>query len=165
MTQYSKQKDILGLIGWFVLTYAAWSVGAAASIVARSFYTQLVQPSWAPPPAVFGPVWTVLYALMAIAVWLVWRSGRPSANRVALALFVIQLALNALWSWLFFGWKLGAIAFAEVILLWLFIVATLVAFWRVRRFAGLLLVPYVLWVSFAACLNYSLWQLNPQVLG
>ena len=116
-------------------------------------------------PDVFGPVWTVLYAVMGIAAWLVWRVGGFRAARTALTLFLVQLAVNALWSWLFFGWQLGGAAFADIALLWVLIVATLVAFWRVRPLAGVLLVPYLLWVSFAFALNYSVWQLNPQVLG
>jgi tryptophan-rich sensory protein len=163
MTAKSTQKDILGLFGWLAVTFAASAIGAVASIDAQSFYGQLIQPSWAPPPSVFGPVWTTLYAMMAIAAWLVWRSGGISANRTAFVLFAVQLALNALWSWLFFAWGYGALAFAEVVLLWIFIAATLIAFWRVSRLACLLLVPYLLWVSFASALNYSLWQLNPQV--
>ena len=161
----TKKKQILGLIGWFVVSFAASAIGAVASIQAKSFYGGLVQPSWAPPASVFGPVWTFLYALMAIAAWLVWRSGGFRLNRTALLLFGVQLALNALWSWLFFAWHLGAWAFADIIVLWLFIAATLVAFWRVRPMAGTLLIPYLLWVSFAAALNYSVWQLNPQILG
>jgi len=160
----SKQRDILGLIAWLVLSYGASAVGAIASIQAQSFYSQLVQPEWAPPAWLFGPVWTVLYALMAIAAWLVWRSGGFRANRNALTLFLLQLALNALWSWLFFAWMLGAWAFVEIVLLWILIFATLVSFWRVRPVAGFLLVPYLLWVSFASALNYALWQLNPQIL-
>jgi tryptophan-rich sensory protein len=165
MTTPSRKKDILGLIGWLVLTFAVSSIGARASIEARSFYGQLTQPDWSPPPWVFGPVWTTLYALMAIAAWLVWRSGGLQANRIALALFGVQLALNALWSWLFFAWKLGGLAFAEVTLLWIAIAATLAAFWRVRPLAGALLVPYLAWVSFAAALNYALWRANPGIFG
>lgn len=166
MAPQSKQKDVLGFVGWLIVTFAASVVGARASIEAGVFYGQLVQPSWAPPPWLFGPVWTTLYALMAIAAWLVWRSnGTSSRRRLALALFVAQLALNALWSWLFFAWRLGALAFAEVVLLWMLVVATLVAFWRVRPLAGTLLMPYLAWVSFAAVLNYAVWQLNPRVLG
>ena len=161
----SKLRQILGLIGWFIVSFATSAVGAVASIQAKSFYGQLVQPEWAPPSYVFGPVWTVLYALMAIAAWLVWRSGGFHSNRIALSLFLVQLALNALWSWLFFAWQLGALAFVDIVVLWVLIVATLVAFWRVRPLAGALLIPYLLWVSFAAALNYSLWQLNPQLLG
>lgn len=102
---------------------------------------------------------------MAIAAWLVWRSGGFSANRIALSFFLAQLVLNALWSWLFFAWHLGGLAFADIVVLWVLIAATLVSFWRARPLAGALLIPYLLWVSFASALNYSVWQLNPQVLG
>ena len=164
MPSLSKQKQILGLAGWLVVSFAASAVGAVASIQAKSFYSQLVQPGWAPPPGIFGPVWTVLYALMGVAAWLVWRSGGFAPNRQALTLFLLQLAFNALWSWLFFTWNLGVLALADIVVLWILIVATLVSFWRVRPIAGALLIPYLLWVSFASILNYSLWQLNPQVL-
>ena len=136
MMSQSKYRQILGLIGWFVVSFAASAIGAVASIEARSFYGHLTQPAWAPPPSVFGPVWTVLYALMAIAAWLVWRSGGFRANRIALSFFLIQLALNALWSWLFFAWRFGSLAFADIVLLWVLIVTTLVYFWRVRPLAG-----------------------------
>lgn len=165
MAPQSKQQQILGLIGWFVVSFAASAIGAVASVQAAAFYGQLVQPSWAPSSSVFGPVWTVLYALMAIATWLVWRHGGVRANRNALSLFLLQLALNALWSWLFFAWHLGGLAFAEIVVLWVLILATVVSFWRVRPLAGALLFPYLLWVTFASVLNYSVWQLNPQVLG
>jgi tryptophan-rich sensory protein len=103
--------------------------------------------------------------MMAIAAWLVWRSGGFRANRLALSFFLVQLALNALWTWIFFAWHRGALAFAEIVLLWVLIVVTLVLFWRARPVAGALLIPYLLWVSFASVLNYALWQLNPQILG
>ena len=158
-------KQILGLFGWLAVSFAASAIGAVASIRAESFYSQLVQPNWAPPPEVFGPVWTMLYAIMGIAAWLVWRSGGFRTNRFRLIVFLLQLAVNALWSWIFFAWHLGGLAFADIVLLWLLILATLISFWRVHRLAGALLIPYLLWVSFAAALNYSLWQLNPQILG
>jgi len=165
MPSLSKQKQALGLVGWLVVSFVASGVGAIASIQAKSFYSQLIQPEWAPPPGIFGPVWTTLYTLMGISAWLVWRSAGFRANRLALSLFLLQLAFNALWSWLFFAWHLGALALADVIVLWILIVATLASFWRVRPIAGVLLVPYLLWVSFASVLNFSLWQLNPQILG
>lgn len=156
---------ILGLIGWLAVSFAAAAVGARASIQSQSFYTDLVQPAWAPPASVFGPVWTALYALMAIAAWLVWRRGGFRSHPVALALFLAQLVLNALWTWLFFVWHLGAWALLDIVVLWLLVASTMVLFWRVRAMAGVLLLPYLLWVSFAAALNYAVWQLNPQVLG
>ena len=165
MLLLSKRKQIQGFVGWLVVSFTASAVGAVASIQAKSFYSQLAQPDWAPPPGVFGPVWTVLYALMGIAAWLVWRCGGFRANRQALTLFLLQLAFNALWSWFFFAWHRGVLAFVDIIVLCLLIVFTLVSFWRVRPLAGVLLIPYLLWVSFASALNYSLWQLNPQLLG
>lgn len=165
MAPRTTQKQIVGLVAWLIASFTAAAIGGAASIQAGPFYTQLVRPAWAPPPSIFGPVWTVLYALMGIAAWLVWRVGGFRAAKSALTLFLVQLALNALWSWIFFGWHRGALAFADILLLWALIVATLIAFWRMRPLAGALLVPYLLWVSFASALNYSVWQLNPQVLG
>lgn len=158
-------KALLGLAGWLVVAFAAAAIGAAASVGAGPFYDQLVRPEWAPPAGVFGPVWTVLYALMGIAAWLVWRAAGFRAARMALTLFFAQLALNALWSWLFFGWHRGALAFADILVLWALIVATVLSFWKIRPLAGALLVPYLLWVTFACGLNYSVWRLNPQVLG
>jgi Tryptophan-rich sensory protein (mitochondrial benzodiazepine receptor homolog) len=162
---FSKQKQIFGLIGWLLVSFAVSAVGALASIQARSFYVELSQPSWAPPGYVFGPVWTALYALMAVAAWLVWREGGFQRHKSALSLFLVQLLVNGLWSWLFFAWYLGAYAFIDILILWVLNVATIIAFWRVRPLTGALLIPYLLWVSFAAFLNYSVWQLNPQILG
>jgi tryptophan-rich sensory protein len=165
MTHLPASTQTLGLAGWLVITFVAAAIGGAASVNAGLFYAQLVRPEWAPPSWVFGPVWTVLYIVIGIAAWLVWRADGFHAARGALSLFLVQLALNALWSWLFFGWHLGALAFADILLLWVLILATLIAFWRVRALAGWLLVPYLLWVSFASALNYAVWQLNPQSLG
>ena len=131
----------------------------------NSWYAGLVKPAFQPPSWAFGVVWPILYALMGIAAWLVWRVGGFRAARAALSLFLVQLAVNALWSWLFFAWHLGALAFVDILLLWVLVLATLVAFWRIRPLAGAMLVPYLLWISFAAALNLSVWQLNPQVLG
>ena len=160
-----KNKQIIGFVAWLAVSFTAAAIGAAASIQASSFYLQLARPAWAPPANVFGPVWTALYVLMAIAAWLVWRVGGFRFARLALTLFLAQLAVNALWSWLFFGWHWGGLAFADLGLLWMLIITTLIAFWRVRPLAGALLIPYLLWVSFALALNYSVWQLNPQILG
>ena len=162
---FSKAKQILGLMGWLAVSAIVAAVGALASVQASSFYGNLTQPGWAPPSSVLGPVWTVLYALMGIAAWLVWRTGGFRRNRTALTLFLVQLGSNALWSWLFFAWHRGAIAFVDIVLLWVLVLATLISFWRVKRLAGGLLIPYLLWVSFATALNYSVWQLNPQILG
>ena len=164
MTQ-TKGRQFIGLIAWLAVSFIAAAIGAAASVRAGSFYTQLVRPDWAPPPEVFGPVWTVLYALMGISAWMIWRVGGFRAARTALTLFLVQLVVNALWSWLFFGWHLGALAFADIVVLWALVLATLIVFWRLNRWAAALLVPYLLWISFAAALNLAVWQLNPQILG
>jgi tryptophan-rich sensory protein len=152
-------------VAWFAVCFLVAAVGAAASLQAGTFYAQLLRPDWAPPAAVFGPVWTILYAMMAVAAWLVWHRREARLARIGLALFVLQLLLNALWSWLFFGWKQGALSFLDIVVLWASIAATLVLFWRVRPSAGLLLVPYLAWVTFASALNYTIWQLNPSLLA
>jgi translocator protein len=156
--------QLLGLAGWLAVAFTAAAIGGVASAGAGSFYAELARPVWAPPSSVFGPVWTVLYALMGVAAWLVWRE-RGFAARGALGLFMLQLAVNGLWSWLFFAWRQGALALADIVVLWLLIIATMAAFHRVRPLAGALLLPYLLWVSFAGALNYTLWRLNPALLG
>jgi tryptophan-rich sensory protein len=161
---FSTAHQTIGLIGWLALCFGTAFLAALASIEAQSFYAQLTQPSWAPPAWLFGPVWTALYLMMALAAWLVWRRGGWAVQRKPLALFLAQLAFNALWSWLFFAWHLGALGFADILVMWVLIAATIATFWRVSRPAALLLVPYIAWVSFAAVLNFSVWQLNPGLL-
>lgn len=155
----------MALLVALAVTFLAAAAGGLASVDAAAFYSQLARPDWAPPGWLFGPVWSVLYVLMAVAAWLVWRAAGLARARTPLALFVAQLAANALWSWLFFAWRLGALAFAEVLVLWALVAATIAAFWRVRSLAALLLVPYLAWVTFAAALTYSVWRRNPQLLG
>lgn len=165
MHSLSGKQQMAGLLGWLAVSAAAAVVGALASIRAAQFYASLVRPGWAPPASIFGPVWTLLYLLMAVSAWLVWRRGGFGAHGRALMLFLAQLALNALWSWLFFGWHLGAWAIADIVALWLLIAATVAAFWRVQALAGALLLPYLAWVGFAAALNLTVWRLNPSALG
>lgn len=148
----------------FGVTALAAAAGGIASANAPDFYTALVQPAWAPSPRVFGPVWTVLYLFMAFAAWLVWQKGGWRAAKGPLSLYFAQLFLNGLWTWLFFRWQLGAWALAEIVVLWFVLLLTLVSFWRVRALAGALLLPYLLWVSFAAALTAELLRLNPGVL-
>lgn len=162
--QLSK-RDWLGFCGWLCVCFAVSALGAIASVEAKSFYAQLQQPAWAPPGWLFGPVWTTLFILMAIAAWLVWQRGGFKAQAMPLTSFLLQLLLNALWSWLFFAWHLGSLALLDILFLWLVISVTIALFWRVSRVAAMLLLPYLLWVSFAACLNYTVWQLNPTLLG
>jgi tryptophan-rich sensory protein len=165
MSRPSAVNQGLGLVAWLLASFATAAVGALASVNAAGFYGQLVQPSWAPPAWLFGPAWSVLFVLMAVAAWLVWREQGFRGARPALTLYVVQLVLNALWSWLFFAWQLGAVAFAEIVLLWTLIAATIVLFWRLNRAAAILLLPYLAWVSFASALNFTLWRLNPTILG
>ena len=160
----SLRRQIAGLAGWLGLTLAAGAVGAIASAEAREFYALLEQPAWAPPGWIFGPVWTSLYLMMGFAAWWVWRAQAVGSGRAALSLFLLQLAANALWSWLFFAWKQGAWAFVEILVLWTMIGATTVLFGRVRRLAGWLMVPYLGWVTFAAFLCYAVWKMNPAAL-
>ncbi len=162
MTPRSLSSQTVGLLGWLLVTFAAAALGAVASVDAASFYAQLSKPSWAPPAWVFGPVWSALYALMGVAAWLVWRSR--GSNKVALGLFGAQLGANALWSWLFFAWHRGGAAAVEVLVLLALIVATVMVFWRTSRLAALLLMPYLLWVSFASVLTWTVWRSNPGLL-
>lgn len=161
----SLSRQAIGLFGWLVLAFAAAAIGALASVQAGAFYLDLVRPAWAPPSWLFGPVWSVLYLFMGVAAWLVWRTQGRTARRTALFVFVIQLVANALWTWLFFVWHQGALAFAEILLLWALILVTIVMFARISKLAAALLLPYLAWVSFASALNFSLWRLNPGVLG
>ncbi len=161
----SPWKQFAGLLVWLAVTFAAAAIGAAASVDAAAFYQQLARPVWAPPAAAFAPVWSALYLAMTVAAWLVWRQSGLGGARWALGLFVMQLMVNGLWSWLFFVWRQGALALLDAGALWVLIVATAVAFWRVRRLAGVLMLPYLAWVTFAVALTLASWQLNPDRLG
>jgi len=165
MTSPNLVRSLAGLLGCLALTAVAAAIGGYASAHAGSFYQQLIRPNWAPPAWLFGPVWSALYLLMALAAWRVWRERAARQTTTALALYLVQLAANALWPWLFFAWRDGAAAFAEVVLLWSLILATLIAFWRIRPLAGALLIPYLVWVSFASALTWATWQRNPQLLS
>ena len=155
---------ILGLFGWLTLVVAAAAIGGLASANSADFYRQLDQPTWAPPGWLFGPVWSVLYLMMALAAWLIWRVHGFRGAPWALGLFLVQLALNALWTWLFFTWQLGTLSLSEIVVLWVLILITLIAFWRRHPLAALLLMPYLLWVTFATVLTYTLWSRNPGLL-
>jgi benzodiazapine receptor len=126
----------------------------------RDWYVTLNKPSWTPPGWVFGPVWTVLYLLMGVAAWLIWRERGSADIRPALAAFFVQLALNLLWSILFFGMQDPRLAFWDILLLWIAIAVTVALFWTVRPMAAVLLTPYLAWVTYATVLNYTIWQMN-----
>lgn len=155
----TRSRHLPALAGWLVLCFAAASMGAFFG--PGAWYASLQKPSWNPPGWLFGPVWTALYTMMAVAAWLVWRQDGWGRQRKPLTMFLIQLALNALWTPLFFGWHLIGVAFFEIVLLWVAIATTLTAFRSVSRAAAWLLAPYLAWVSFAAALNFTLWRLNP----
>ncbi|MBM3263312.1 MAG: tryptophan-rich sensory protein [candidate division Zixibacteria bacterium] len=146
------------LAGWLALCFSAAASGAL--FMPGEWYAMLRKPSWNPPSWVFGPVWTTLFTMMAVAGWMVWRRGGFTAQRRALVPFLGQLALNAAWTPLFFGLHRPGLAFVEILLLWLAIAWTIAAFWRVHRLAAGVLGPYLAWVSFAAVLNGTLWRLN-----
>lgn len=150
--------NVAGLVGWLVLCFSAASLGAF--FMPGEWYAGIRKPSWNPPGWVFGPVWSALYTMMAAAAWLVWKQGGWAAQRRPLTVFLAQWALNALWTPLFFGWHLPGLAFVEILLLWVAIAWTLREFWRVHRTAAMLLVPYLMWVTFASVLNGTLWWLN-----
>lgn len=160
--RHSASRSALAAIAVATLLTAA--IGGYASADAKAFYQGLAQPSWAPPASVFGPVWTVLYVMMGAAAWLVVKRLGSVAARPAIALYGTQLAFNALWTWLFFRWQLGAWAFAEVVLLVLLVVWTSHRFWRARALAGWLMLPYLAWLGYACALTLAVWRLNPGVL-
>ncbi|GGM19038.1 MULTISPECIES: TspO/MBR family protein [Micromonospora] len=145
------------LLGFGAAVLVAAVVGGLAASDASGEYANLNQPSWAPPSWLFGPVWTALYATIAVAGWLVWR--RVGFGPATYA-WIAQLVLNAAWTPLFFGAGRYGLAFAEIVLLWLTIGVTVALFWRAFRPAALLMLPYWAWVTFAAALNFSVWQLN-----
>jgi tryptophan-rich sensory protein len=157
-------------IGGFVRLVVACGVSLAAGVIGSlavtgqgfsSWYAAIQKPGFTPPGWVFGPVWTILYLLMGVAAFLVWQRGLGSRPvRTALVWFLVQLALNAAWTPVFFGLHRIGLALLVIVLLWAVIVVTMYYFFRVSRPAGLLLVPYLLWVSFATVLNASIWHLN-----
>ena len=151
-------RSLTALAGWLLLTFSASAT--AVFVSTGGWYAELAKPAWNPPGWVFGPVWTVLYAMMAVAAWRVWLHGGWAKQKAALGLFVVQWALNALWTPLFFGLQQPGWALAEILVLLAAILATLRAFWRVDRSAGLLLLPYAAWVAFATVLNWAIWRLN-----
>jgi benzodiazapine receptor len=148
------------VLAWVVVALLAGAVGGLAAAPGE-WYNSLNKPAWNPPSWIFGPVWTTLYILMGIAAALAWEGRRTRAGRVAFLLFGLQLALNALWSWLFFHWHRPDLALADLVVLWVVILGALIAFRRIRPLAGWLLVPYLAWVSFAGVLNASIAKRNP----
>ncbi|MCA1696879.1 MAG: tryptophan-rich sensory protein [Actinobacteria bacterium] len=154
-------RDTKALAASLVLCFAVAGLGGYwTGLGLGPWYDGLRKPPWTPPNRVFGPVWTILYASMAAAAWLVWRRRGLTQARIPLSLFGLQLALNLAWTGLFFALRRPGPAFGEVVLLWAAILATLLAFGLVSRWAALLMVPYLAWVAYAAALNFALWRLN-----
>ena len=150
--------DLIGLAFWIVLTF---SVAAFASqFEPGAWYKTIAKPPWTPPGWVFGPVWGILYMAMAVSAWLIWRKPSTVSTTLPLALYLVQLALNGLWSWLFFGRQLIGTALIDLVLLTILIILMMAMFMRIRKPAGFMMLAYLLWVSFATVLNFQIWRLN-----
>jgi tryptophan-rich sensory protein len=158
----TRWQDIVSLVIAVAIPLAVGAVGGiATSSSVSTWFPTLAKPPWNPPNWLFGPVWTLLYILMGVALWLVWRKGLDAAGvRGALILFGVQLLFNLGWSVIFFGLRRTGWALVEIVTTWVLILATLIAFYRLRPAAGWLLAPYQLWVTFATALNASIWWLN-----
>lgn len=144
-----------------LLILACFAVAAfGAQFPPGAWYAHIDKPPWTPPNALFGPVWTLLYLLMAVAAWLVWRHRVHRLRIAALTAFAVQLLLNGLWSWIFFGAREIGWALLDLAALWVALAVTVALFFRISSWAGALLVPYLAWVSFALALNLEIWRLN-----
>jgi translocator protein len=149
---------ILALVLWLAISFVPAAIGSR--FMPDEWYRQLQKPSWNPPGYLFGPVWTLLYTLMAVAAWLVWKRAGFAGAKLALWLFIGQLVLNGMWTWIFFGLHKPGTALIEIIILWGMILVTLIAFWEQNTVAGAILIPYLAWVSFATALTFAIWRLN-----
>ncbi len=152
--------DVAGLIFFFLACFSAALPGAYFR--PGEWYEGLAKPSWRPPNWLFGPAWAVLFTTIAISAWMIWRKSGEADVTLAFVIFAVQLLLNAAWSWIYFGLRRIDLALIEIALLWVSILATILAFYQIDPNAGLLLVPYLGWVSFASVLNFSTWRLNPR---
>jgi benzodiazapine receptor len=150
--------QVISLLLWVVLSFVPAVVGS--QFMPDQWYRELQKPWWNPPGDIFAPVWTMLYALMGVAVWIVWKRAGFAGAGLALTLFILQLVLNGAWTWIFFGLHRPGAALIEIIILWIAILATLISFWQKSAAAGWLLVPYLAWVSFATALTFAIWRLN-----
>lgn len=158
-TAGTRKNQWLVLAGFILVPLAVGMIGGLATAPSiESWYRTIAKPDWTPPDWVFGPVWTVLYIMMGVAAWLVWKTRDRVAP--ALVLFGVQLALNLAWSLLFFGARSPGLALIEVVFLWTSVLLTMLAFFGRQSTAGWLFVPYLAWVSFAALLNFVIWSMN-----
>jgi translocator protein len=151
-------QSILGAIGWLGITFSAAWLGSR--FLPDEWYKNLEKPHWNPPNWIFAPVWSVLYLLMAMAAWLVWKQFGLMSALGPLGLFIVQLGLNAAWTWTFFGLHRPNVALGEITVLWLAILMTIILFWRLVPLSGIVMLPYLAWTSFAAFLNWSIWRMN-----
>lgn len=159
--EFSLARQVAWFVAMLVVCFGASGLGAEMTFSSLGdWYPTLAKPAWTPPDGVFGPVWTLLYFLMALAAWIVWRRGGWSAERLPLGIFALQLGLNVGWSACFFGLRNPGLAAAEIVLLWLAILTTVITFWRRAPLAGGLMLPYLGWTTFAAALNFAIWRLN-----
>jgi translocator protein len=159
-TSMNKRKQIAGLVVSLLVVFGIATLGGfLTNLSVATWYPSLEKPSWTPSGATIGAVWTILYTFMGIAAWIVWRSGSGVQQR-PLGIYALQLVLNAGWSALFFGLRSPGLALLELGILWLAILATSVTFWKVSKLAALLMVPYLIWVSFAGVLNALIWKIN-----
>lgn len=157
----SNVKQMISLLIFIVVVFTGAGIAGSVSASAMGpWYNSLIKPDWTPPDSWFGPVWSALYFMIAIAGWLAWKHSSGSGRQKAMLIYGVQLGLNFAWSFIFFGTRAIGAAFAEILLLWLVIVLTILYFYKLSRTAAWLLVPYVLWVSFAAFLNFHFWKLN-----
>jgi tryptophan-rich sensory protein len=158
---FGHSRDFAALAVFLTICLGVMAIGGAiTSTTVGTWYQTLAKPAFAPPDWVFGPVWTTLYIMMAIAGWLAWR--RAGLRNPALSLFFAQLALNLAWSGLFFGMRWIGLAFIEILILWIAIAMTMRVFWGIDRIAAVLFVPYLVWVGYAAALNGAIWAINGQ---
>lgn len=157
----SRTKQIIALVVSLGIAFSvAWMGTFFTDLSIGTWYPTLIKPAWTPSGATIGLIWTILYGLMAIAAWVVWLDGGVKRQRHPLGLYALQLLLNLGWTFVFFGLRSPGIALVEIGVLWMAILVTSVSFWRTSRLAGALMVPYLIWVSFAAALNAKIWRLN-----
>ena len=150
--------NLLGLAFWVAVTFGVAAL--ASQFEPGEWYTSIAKPSWTPPGSIFGPVWGILYLCMSVSAWLVWRHRHRTTVARPLAFYFAQLALNGMWSWFFFGRQWAGLALINLIVLVILVAITVVLFLRVSKAAGFLLIPYLLWISFAAALNFQIWRMN-----
>ncbi|MGI9515880.1 MAG: TspO/MBR family protein [Pirellulaceae bacterium] len=160
-TRLASGPQVVALVASLAVCFAAAAIGGWVTTSSLAdWYAGINKPAWNPPEWLFGPVWTTLFAMMSVAAWLVWRASGFRGAQLAFVWFGLQLLLNVFWSFLFFGQRNPGWAAIEIVVLWLAIAITIALFWKHSRLAALLMVPYLLWVSFAAFLNFTIWQLN-----